>query len=75
MALKKPRFFARKFTKPFSQGHFPVSSKLYWGLAIAALCPLTLWGTTQNFNWTMMALTTFGLAYASKGLRKPKPPR
>ena len=75
MALKKPRFFARKFTKPFAQGNFPVSSKLYWGLAIAALCPLTLWGTTQNFNWTMMALTTFGLAYASKGLRKPKPPR
>lgn len=75
MALKRPRFLAGKFTKPFAQGRLPLSSKLYWSLVIAALCPLTLWGTTQNFQWTMMALTTFGLAYVSKGLRKPKLPR
>ncbi|WP_353673551.1 hypothetical protein [Synechocystis sp. LKSZ1] len=29
-----------------------------------------LWGTTHLFNLTMMALSTFALAYASKGLRR-----
>ncbi|MGA1623360.1 MAG: hypothetical protein ACO36E_11635 [Synechocystis sp.] len=64
MAGKRPRF-------PTPQ--LPQSSKFYWALAIAALCPLTLWGTTQSFNGTMMLLTTFVLAYLGKGIRKTKP--
>ncbi|MBE9174198.1 hypothetical protein IQ225_00515 [Synechocystis salina LEGE 06155] len=47
--------------------------KIYLSLAVFLLCPLTLWGTTQNFNLTMMALTTFSIAYLGKGMRRPKP--
>jgi uncharacterized membrane protein YbaN (DUF454 family) len=47
-------------------------NKLYLALGIFLLCPLTLWGTTQNFNGTMMILVTFALAYLSKGMRKSK---
>ena len=75
MALKRPRFLTKRLRHPRKPKGSAPASKLYWGLAIAALCPLTVWGTTQNFNWTMMALITFGLAYAGKGLRKPKLPR
>ncbi|MFN5515945.1 MAG: hypothetical protein ACK5CA_14695 [Cyanobacteriota bacterium] len=35
------------------------------------LFPLTVWGTQAAFNWTMMALAVFALAYGGKGLRKP----
>ncbi|MBE9239636.1 hypothetical protein [Synechocystis salina] len=48
-------------------------AKIYLSLAVFLLCPLTLWGTTQNFNLTMMALTTFCIAYLGKGMRRPKP--
>jgi 4-amino-4-deoxy-L-arabinose transferase-like glycosyltransferase len=48
-------------------------TKIYLSMVVFLLCPLTLWGTTQNFNLTMMALTTFCIAYLGKGLRRPKP--
>lgn len=48
-------------------------TKIYLSMAVFILCPLTLWGTTQNFNLTMMALTTFAIAYLGKGLRRTKP--
>jgi hypothetical protein len=48
------------------------SMKGRFTLALLAIIlgPLTLWGTTHSFNLTMMALSTFLLAYASKGLRR-----
>lgn len=74
MALKRPRFITNRLPIKLAPENLPGSTKVYWALAIAALAPLTLWGTTQHFNWAMMALITFGLAYAGKGLRKPGVP-
>ncbi len=73
--LLKELFVNRKISnKPNTIGKKIRSgrTKIYLGLAILLLCPLTIWGTTQNFKLTMMALTTFALAYISKGMRKTK---
>ncbi|BFM38487.1 hypothetical protein [Synechocystis sp. LKSZ1] len=48
----------------------PINGKLTLMLLAMILGPLTLWGTTHSFNLTMMALSTFALAYVSKGLRR-----
>lgn len=41
---------------------------LLWILLLAA----TTAGIAQNFNWTMMALTAFLLAYLTKGIRRSR---
>ncbi|MBE9202632.1 hypothetical protein IQ218_03035 [Synechocystis salina LEGE 06099] len=72
----KQLFFSTKISnrpKQIRQKSGSGRVKVYLSLAVFLLCPLTLWGTTQNFNLTMMALTTFCIAYLGKGIRRPKP--
>ncbi|QUS60371.1 hypothetical protein IQE94_13965 [Synechocystis sp. PCC 7339] len=74
--LLKQLFFSTKISnrpKQIRQKSGSGRVKIYLSLAVFLLCPLTLWGTTQNFNLTMMALTTFCIAYLGKGMRRPKP--
>ncbi len=59
--------------KQIKQKSGAAKTKIYLSMAVFLLCPLTLWGTTQNFNLTMMILTTFVIAYLGKGMRRPKP--
>lgn len=40
-------------------------------LWIAALIAITVAATATSFNWAMMAMSTFFLAYISKGSRRP----
>lgn len=74
--LLKKLFTPRKISNRSSQTNKKIGDtkgKIYLSVAVFLLCPLTLWGTTQNFNLAMMALTTFAIAYLGKGMRRPKP--
>lgn len=70
-SLKK-LFLNKKIGSKANKKTSSSKGKIYISLGMVLLFPLTLWGTTQNFSVTMMLLTTFGLAYVSKGMRKPK---
>jgi hypothetical protein len=39
-------------------------------LSISALLIVTIVATTTSFNWAMIAISTFFLAYVSKGSRR-----
>ncbi|ELR96544.1 hypothetical protein [Gloeocapsa sp. PCC 73106] len=48
-----------------------MSTKVKYGL-LALLLIITVTGTNYFFNWSMMVLVTFVLAYLGKGLRVRK---